>query len=133
MTDLRTRLPNRRLGITGVMEWHGDREWLVTVGFDRAGIAREVFVGSVKPGGFVGIWAQDSCIVLSKLLQHGIDARELLASMAPRHAFLAGEPSFIAALLAFTADMQEAHQVAIAEAYLCADGLHPYQQAAVQP
>lgn len=131
MTE-RTRLPNRRLGLTGVMTWHGEREWLVTVGFDRDGQAREIFVGNTKPGGFIAVWVHDSCIILSKLLQHGASVQALLAGLAPSKDFGAAERSFLAHLIEFAAEMERENATAIAEAYACAEGRHPFQLQAAE-
>lgn len=117
----RLRLPNRRLEITGSMVWHGGRSWVVSVGFDRDGAGREVFVGNTKPGGFIGIWAHDDCILLSKLLQHGARLDALRASLAPVADFGAAEPSFLASLIEFAAEMEARHAAGIVEAYRSAD------------
>lgn len=72
----RERLPNRRLTVTEDILW-GDHTWLVGIGFDRGGRAREVFVQGVKTGAdFEGL-LDDACILMSLLLQSGASAQAL--------------------------------------------------------
>jgi hypothetical protein len=67
----RERLPNRRLNITDVAQWRG-RTWMLCIGFDRAGRAREVFIDGNKTGSeFEGL-LDDACVLLSILLQTGV-------------------------------------------------------------
>lgn len=76
MTAQRERLPDRRLTITEDILW-GDHTWLVGIGFDHAGQAREVFVQGVKTGAdFEGL-LDDACILMSLLLQSGSAAQDL--------------------------------------------------------
>ena len=72
----RQRLPNRRLSLTVVVKWSGD-DWLLGVGFDRQGQAREVFLSWVKVGSDTEAILDDACVVISILLQGGMAADTL--------------------------------------------------------
>ena len=72
----RARLPSRRLQSTEAVAWRG-REWLLSVGFDRSGAAREVFVKGLKAGGDLDAVLDDACVLLSLLLQAGYGAQEV--------------------------------------------------------
>lgn len=76
MTGERQRLPDRRLTITNTVEWQG-RTLMVGVGFDHDGVAREVFLNGHKVGSQFETLMQDTCVVVSWLLQHGPSAAEL--------------------------------------------------------
>ena len=81
----RERLPNRRMTVTETVEW-GGKTWLIGVGFNAHGEAREVFVNGdqergVKPGSEYLSLMQDACIVLSLLLQHGQRLADLVATL----------------------------------------------------
>jgi hypothetical protein len=72
----RARLPNRRLNITDVAVWRG-RTWMLCIGFDRAGRAREVFIDGNKTGSeFEGL-LDDACVLLSILLQTGVPSGDV--------------------------------------------------------
>ena len=72
----RERLPNRRMQITDVVDWQGSR-WTVSVGFDRKGQAREVFIKGVKVGSALDAIMDDACVMLSLLMQAGVSAGQL--------------------------------------------------------
>lgn len=78
---IRNRLPDRRSNITTVLLYDG-RSYSVTLGFDpNTGILGEVFMHGAKVGSAMDGILDDACILLSLLLQHGIDPVELPASM----------------------------------------------------
>lgn len=72
----RTRLPNRRLNVTESVAWIG-ADWLIGIGFDRAGAAREVFLNGPKIGSEAEALLDDACVLLSLLLQGGSSAADL--------------------------------------------------------
>ncbi len=101
----RHRLPNRRLTETRrvVHRTPDGRETPVSVsiGYDPASPARprEVFYDAgYQSGADLEFAVQDLCVVLSLLLQHGVDPREIGRSLsvsygpdeAPHHGSLAG-------------------------------------------
>lgn len=106
----RTRLPHRRLTVTDRIEW-GKNTWLLSVGFDW-GIAREVFINGIKVGTDADAWAADSCILLSRLLQSGWDARSLLASLSPMpEQASSATPSLMAAILSKAIEIAEQEKI----------------------
>ncbi len=72
-------LPARRMQVTTAVEWQG-REWLMGVGFAPDGTAREVFADGVKSGQDMEALLDDSCVLMSLLLQSG----ETIGSIAGR-------------------------------------------------
>lgn len=76
----RTRLPNRRPQLAVNESWAG-REWRVGMGFDTAGKVREVFARGVKTGQHLEGLLDDACILMSILLQSGMDAAALAAHL----------------------------------------------------
>ena len=90
MEPRRERLPNRRSQATETVTWRG-QEWLMSVGFNPQGLARETFVKGLKTGGDMAAIMDDACVLLSLLLQAGYRAgdidgrlgREGIASPAP--------------------------------------------------
>ncbi len=77
----RRRLPNRRPNQT--FELVRDRTtFAVTIGYDPVTKeAREVFTHGAKVGSMMDAILDDSCILLSVALQHGITASSLTESM----------------------------------------------------
>lgn len=77
----RERLPNRRANET-VNVTHDGRAYAVTLGFDPAtGEVREVFTRDVKVGSAMDGILDDTCIILSILLQHGVQPSSFVNSM----------------------------------------------------
>lgn len=104
----RTRVPHRRLTATGEIEW-GKNTWLLSVGFD-GGVVREVFINGIKVGTDADAWAADSCILLSRLLQSGWDARALLASLSPMpEQASSATPSLMAIILRKAIEIEGQH------------------------
>ena len=76
----RERLPDRRAAETVQLE-HGGTRFTVTIGFYPDGRPGEVFVHGVRTGSSLDALLADACVVVSCLLQHGIEPRELAHSM----------------------------------------------------
>jgi hypothetical protein len=76
----RERLPNRRAAETVQIE-HGGQRFTVTVGFYPDGRPGEVFTHGIRTGSSLDALLADACVLLSVLMQHGIETRELASSM----------------------------------------------------
>jgi hypothetical protein len=76
----RTRLPDRRAAQTVELE-HGGQRFTVTVGFYPDGRPGEVFVHGIRTGSSLDALLADACVVVSCLIQHGVEPRELAYSM----------------------------------------------------
>ena len=76
----RVRLPDRRLAETVVLEHSGTR-FMVTVGFYPDGRPGEVFTHGARSGSNLDALLADACVVISCLIQHGVEQRDLAASM----------------------------------------------------
>lgn len=124
-------LPNRRLQITDVVEWHG-MEWLVGIGFDHTGVAKEAFVKvaaveafvkdtgtrRAKSGAQLEALADDCCIVLSKLLQRGERVQDLVAALFPLGAETGqAPPTLLAQIVRSAARIEREEATAIRDAY----------------
>ena len=80
MTE-RQRLPSRRTNET-VNVTHDGHTYAVTLGFDPAtGEVREIFTHGAKVGSAMDGILDDICIILSILLQHGVDPSSFVGSM----------------------------------------------------
>ena len=78
----RERLPNRRPQLTRTLTSNG-QELKVSVGLDmRTGHPREVFVTGAKDGSEFAVILEDTSVVISVALQHGVTAQELAKSVA---------------------------------------------------
>ena len=76
----RARLPDRRFAETVVLE-HGGARFMVTIGFYPDGRPGEVFTHGARSGSNLDALLADACVVVSCLIQHGAEPRELAASM----------------------------------------------------
>lgn len=76
----RARLPNRRFATTSDLE-HGGSRFTVTVGFYPDGRPGEVFTHGSRTGSTMDGLLADACVVVSLLLQHGVEPSDLAASM----------------------------------------------------
>jgi hypothetical protein len=76
----RLRLPNRRQAETTVIE-HGGMRFEVTVGFYPDGRPGEVFTHGAKAGSTMDGLLDDACVLVSRLLQHGVAAADLAGSV----------------------------------------------------
>jgi hypothetical protein len=76
----RERLPDRRAADSFQLE-HGGQRFTVTIGFYPDGRPGEVFVHGIRTGSALDALLADACVVVSILMQHGVEPRELAASM----------------------------------------------------
>jgi hypothetical protein len=74
---VRVKLPNRRRQISQTAEW-GGAAWIVSVGFDDAARAREIFVRGLKIGSAMDSLMDDACVMLSLLLQSGYGVGDVM-------------------------------------------------------
>ena len=76
----RTRLPDRRAAETVMLEHSGTR-FMVTIGFYPDGRPGEVFTHGARSGSSLDALLADACVVVSCLIQHGVEPREIASSM----------------------------------------------------
>jgi hypothetical protein len=76
----RVRLPDRRAAETVRLE-HGGQRFTVTVGFYPDGRPGEVFTHGIRSGSTLDALLADACVVVSCLIQHGVEPRDLAGSM----------------------------------------------------
>lgn len=76
----RVRLPDRRAAETVALEHDGAR-FMVTIGFYPDGRPGEVFTHGARSGSSLDALLADACVVVSCLIQHGVEPRDLSASM----------------------------------------------------
>jgi hypothetical protein len=76
----RQRLPDRRAAETIQLE-HGGQRFTVTVGFYPDGRPGEVFTHGIRTGSTLDALLADACVVVSCLIQHGVEPRDLASSM----------------------------------------------------
>ena len=94
----RQRLPNRRANET-VEVVHDGRAYAVTLGFDPVtGEVREIFTHGAKAGSALDGILADTSILLSILLQHGVQPSSFVNSMGRLGP--SGEPASIVGRLA---------------------------------
>jgi hypothetical protein len=76
----RVRLPDRRAAETVALEHDGAR-FMVTIGFYPDGRPGEVFTHGARSGSSMDTLLADACVVVSCLIQHGVEPRDLASSM----------------------------------------------------
>jgi hypothetical protein len=76
----RRRLPNRRPAETVELEHNGSR-FTVTIGFYPDGRPGEVFTHGIRSGSNLDALLADACVVVSCLIQHGVEPGEIASSM----------------------------------------------------
>src|SRR5262245_64551842 len=76
----RMRLPNRRFAETIALE-HGGTRFMGTIGCYPDGRPGEVFTHGARSGSALDALLADACVVVSCLIQHGVQPRDLAASM----------------------------------------------------
>ena len=76
----RVRLPDRRPAETVQLEY-GDTRFMITVGFYPDGRPGEVFTHGARSGSNLDAVLADACVVVSCLIQHGVEPREIAANM----------------------------------------------------
>jgi hypothetical protein len=103
----RERLPNRRFAETVELE-HGGQRFTVTIGLYPDGRPGEVFTHGARTGSTLDALLADACVVVSCLIQHGAEPRDLAASMGRLGN---SEPaSVIGAVIDLVAAVSIAHQ-----------------------
>jgi len=101
----RQRLPNRRHAETVELEHNGSR-FTVTIGFYPDGRPGEVFTHGIRSGSNLDALLADACVVVSCLIQHGVEPREIASSMGRLGS---AEPaSIIGAVIDLAAGMSQA-------------------------
>jgi hypothetical protein len=76
----RVRLPDRRAAETVQLE-HGGQRFTVTIGFYPDGRPGEVFTHGLRSGSNLDGLLADACVVVSYLMQHGVEPKEIASSM----------------------------------------------------
>ena len=76
----RQRLPDRRIAETVALV-HGGARFMVTIGFYPDGRPGEAFTHGARSGSNLDALLADACVVISCLIQHGVEPRDLAASM----------------------------------------------------
>jgi len=76
----RMRLPDRRPAETVALEHDGAR-FMVTIGFYPDGRPGEVFTHGARCGSSMDALLADACVVVSCLIQHGVEPSELAGGM----------------------------------------------------
>ncbi|CAK0756674.1 hypothetical protein CCP2SC5_2280002 [Azospirillaceae bacterium] len=76
----RKPLPNRRENQTIDLSF-GNQNFAVTIGFRSDGVPGEAFVNGARVGSDLHAILSDACILVSLLLQHGVEAIALAHSM----------------------------------------------------
>lgn len=120
----RVRLPDRRPSVPQPFTWCGV-PWLVTVGFDADGVARECFLDCCSgqlDAGFV-LLAQDAAILISQHLQRGVRPQALRAWLS-RPGLAAAHPqqSLLGCLAGQVELVERRDAAAMREAYRLAAG-----------
>ena len=109
LLGLRTILPNRRDNRSERVTWTDQSNppttiaFTVTVGFDRDLWVREVFAADFRPDGMVRFMMEDTCVLISLLLQHGYRLDDVVGKLA-RDKTASRTP--LAALLASAAELE---------------------------
>ena len=101
----RRRLPDRRRCLTLDLVHDGSR-FAISIGYDGAGRAREVFISGSKSGSGLEAILNDASIAISLALQHGADPRALPNSMSQL-----GRPGERASVIGAAADVVAANSV----------------------
>ena len=81
MLSQRQRLPDRRRQVTREVAWQC-MALTVSVGFDAAGTAREIFVAGPKSGADMRDVLEDAAVIISIALQHGVTPGALAKSIS---------------------------------------------------
>jgi hypothetical protein len=76
----RKRLPDRRAAATVNLE-HGGSRFTVTIGLYPDGRPGEVFTHGIRTGSGLDAPLADACVLLSLLMQHGVEPSQISSSM----------------------------------------------------
>lgn len=79
-SSVRHRLPDRRTCHTVRVVWRDSDEYQVSIGFAQNGTVREVFTKGSKVGSDMDAQLDDTCVLLSRLLQFGDSIQDLAKS-----------------------------------------------------
>lgn len=128
MTEFpRERLPNRRLTLHSAVVWKG-APWLISAGFDREGVVREVFVdpesaasGAAKVGSDLRSVLEDGCILISRSLQRGERVADLAKALSREGAEGGANASPLGLIAARLVEIEASDAQAVQEAYEAAD------------
>ena len=101
----RQRLPARRPAETVELEHNGSR-FTVTIGFYPDGRPGEVFTHGIRSGSNLDALLADACVVVSCLIQHGVEPSQMASSMG--RLGNAEPASIIGAVIDLTAGMSQA-------------------------
>ena len=101
----RQRLPNRRPAETVELE-HNGSQFTVTIGFYPDGRPGEVFTHGIRSGSNLDALLADACVVVSCLIQHGVEPRQIASSMG--RLGTAEPTSIIGAVIDLAAGMSKA-------------------------
>jgi hypothetical protein len=88
LADGRQKLPNRRrcetLEVPVAIDGSKDHKLLITVGYRSTSDRQpsEVFCSSFRAGTAMNAIVMDACVLLSRLLQHGVPADEVANSLS---------------------------------------------------
>lgn len=100
----RERLPDRRPSYNATVHYALGRgkeiALQVTFGLDAQKRVREVFCADFKAGSDNQALMMDGCVLLSKLMQHGVDLDAIAASLCQ-------PPSFLGAVASAAADFDK--------------------------
>lgn len=77
----RLRLPNKRFGANIAIEADGV-EGLCTINVRMSGVPAEIFLEIGQPGSTIDLIGRDAAVLLSLLLQYGVEASAIAASLA---------------------------------------------------
>ncbi len=108
----RVRLPDRRAAETVAIEHDGTR-FMVTIGFYPDGRPGEVFTYGARSGSALDALLADACVVVSCLIQYGVEPRDLATSMG--RLGNAEPASIIGAVIDLVAAASASHQQIITE------------------
>jgi hypothetical protein len=81
MTNIRTRLPNRRLCLTFDFEVAG-LHYIASIGRFENGDIAEIFISNHKINSAADVAARDSAIAASFAFQHGADVEDLRRALS---------------------------------------------------
>jgi hypothetical protein len=105
----RARLPDRRFAETVVIEHSGTR-FMVTVGFYPDGRPGEVFTHGARSGSSLDALLADVCVVVSCLIQHGVEPRDIAIASSMGRLGDAAPASIIGAVIDLAAAMRQSPQ-----------------------
>ncbi len=80
MSPARERMPDRRSSVTQTLEV-ASQIFDATIGFDKHGRPREVFLTGAKEGSLLAAILADAAVAISVALQHGVPVASLAKSV----------------------------------------------------